>query len=197
VQLVVTAIAEGGAKSTNVVRLKAEPSTEPGLYEATYVARHAGAYRVDAIVADANGAEVGRAEAVGRAIRRRRNSARSSQTALCSKTSPSKRAAKSSAPPVWNASPKRFRTVKRPSPRVFDSALAYARDVSFALACFVAEWGVRRWKDCRERATDPAGPRNPKGLYPSAHGCEARATLGHAPGRFSNPERVEATGPRH
>src|SRR6185436_7189100 len=42
VQLVVTAI-ESGSKATNSVKLKADAATEPGLYEATYVTRRAGA----------------------------------------------------------------------------------------------------------------------------------------------------------
>jgi uncharacterized membrane protein len=147
VQLVVTAIAEGGAKSTNVVRLKAEPSTEPGLYEATYVARRAGAYRVDAIVADANGAEVGRAEAGWtsdpaaeefRSLKPNRalleNIAKQTGGEIVSasgldrfaKTLPNRKApvTESVSIPLWH------------TPAMF----------LFALACFVAEWGVRRWK---------------------------------------------------
>ncbi|MBU6398741.1 MAG: hypothetical protein KGS61_00350 [Verrucomicrobia bacterium] len=56
----------GGAvgASTNAVRLIAEPSSsEPGLYQASYIPRETGGYVAQAIVTDADGAEVGRAQA--------------------------------------------------------------------------------------------------------------------------------------
>src|SRR6185436_9130930 len=54
VQLVVTPIESGirATNSTNFVKIKADAATEPGVYEATFIARKAGAYRVDAIVSD-------------------------------------------------------------------------------------------------------------------------------------------------
>jgi uncharacterized membrane protein len=49
---------------TNALRLAAEPSsTEPGLYEATYVPRETGGYFAEAVVTDVSGVEVGRAQA--------------------------------------------------------------------------------------------------------------------------------------
>ncbi len=49
--------------ATNTVELAAEPSaTEPGKYEATYIAREAGAYSVDATVTQPGGQFVARAE---------------------------------------------------------------------------------------------------------------------------------------
>src|SRR5206468_6459398 len=53
-----------GASETNLVRLQAEASVnEPGLYQATYVPRLTGGYKVTAYVTNALGAEVGRGEA--------------------------------------------------------------------------------------------------------------------------------------
>ena len=149
VQLVVTAIESGirATNSTNFVKIKADAATEPGVYEATYIARKAGAYRVDAIVADANGAEVGRAEAGWtsdpaaeefRSLKPNRafletlakqtggeivpaSSLESFAKALQSKKAP---IMENSAIPLWH------------TPAMF----------LFALACFVTEWGVRRWK---------------------------------------------------
>jgi hypothetical protein len=146
VQLVVTAV-EGGAKTTNVVKLKADAATEPGLYEASYVTRHAGAYRVDAIVSDANGAEVGRAEAGWtsdpaaeefRSLKPNRAFLESlakqtggeivpaSSLERFVKSLPGRKAPvmESTSIPLWH------------TPAMF----------LFALACFVAEWGVRRLK---------------------------------------------------
>ena len=148
VQLIVTAI-ESGVKSTNSVKLKADAATEPGLYEATYITRRAGAYRVDAIVSDSNGAEVGRAEAGWtsdpaaeefRSLKPNRaflaNLAKQtggeivgaslSELERFARNLPNRKAPmmESAAIPLWH------------TPAMF----------LFALACFVAEWGVRRWK---------------------------------------------------
>jgi hypothetical protein len=146
VQLVVTDI-EGGAQETNSVKIKADAATEPGLYETTFIARRAGAYRVDATVSDANGAEVGRAEAGWtsdpaaeefRSLKPNRaflaNLAKQTGGEILSpsgleqfaKTLPNRKAPvmESASIPLWH------------TPAMF----------LFALACFVAEWGVRRWK---------------------------------------------------
>ena len=149
VQLVVTAIESGvrATNSTNFVKIKADAATEPGVYETTYIARKAGAYRVDVIVSDANGAEVGRAEAGWtsdpaaeefRSLKPNRafletlakqtggeivpaSLLESFAKALQSKKAP---IMENSAIPLWH------------TPAMF----------LFALACFVTEWGVRRWK---------------------------------------------------
>jgi uncharacterized membrane protein len=146
VQLVVTAI-ESGKASTNIVKLKADSAAEPGLYETAFVARKAGAYRVDAIVSDANGAEVGRAEAGWtsdpaaeefRSLKPNRAFLESlakqtggemvaaSDLERFAKGLPSRKAPvmESASIPLWH------------TPAMF----------LFALACFVAEWGVRRVK---------------------------------------------------
>ena len=147
VKLTVTALAPGGTNSTNIVQLKAEAATEPGLYEATYIPRQAGAYRVEAVIADANGAEVGRAETgwtsdpaaeefrslkPNRALLESIAKQTGGEVVLMSKLDEFVKSLPSRKVPVTeNVSSPLWHT-----PYVF----------LFALACFVAEWGVRRWK---------------------------------------------------
>ena len=146
VQLVVTSMGSG-AKSTNSVKLKADAAAEPGLYETTFITRQAGGYRVDAIVSDANGAEVGRAEAGWtsdpaaeefRSLKPNRafletlakqtggEMVKASGLESFAKSMPNRKAPvmESASIPLWH------------TPAMF----------LFALACFVAEWGVRRLK---------------------------------------------------
>jgi hypothetical protein len=147
VKLTVTAIAADGARSTNVIPIKADAGTEPGIYQATYLPRQAGGYRVDAVVADANGAEVGRAEAGWtsdpaaeefRSLKPNRGLLESiakqtggEMVALSDLDRFAKSLPNRKAPITENASIPLWHT-----PIMF----------LFALACFVAEWGVRRWK---------------------------------------------------
>lgn len=146
VQLIVTEV-EGGGLSTNSVTIKADAANEPGVYQTTYIARQAGAYRVDAVISDANGAEVGRAEAgwTSDPAVEEFSSLKPNRALLASlakqtggeivpqsnldqfaKSLPNKKAPvmESASIPLWH------------TPAMF----------LFALACFVAEWGVRRWK---------------------------------------------------
>lgn len=151
VQLTITPIGDPASKSTNSptnsVRITAEAATEAGLYEATYVTRHAGAYRVDAVVTDANSAEIGRASAgwtsdPGAEEFRSLKPNRALLETLAGRTGgevvpvgglekfvqglPARKApvTENAAIPLWH------------TPAMF----------LFALACFVAEWGVRRLK---------------------------------------------------
>jgi hypothetical protein len=147
VKLAVTAIGAQGAKSTNIVPVNVDATAVPGVYEASYIPRQAGAYRVDAIVADVNGAEVGRAEAGWtsdpaaeefRSLKPNRALLESiakqtggEMVALPDverfvRTLPNRKApiTENASIPLWH------------TPVMF----------LFALACFVAEWGVRRWK---------------------------------------------------
>jgi uncharacterized membrane protein len=147
VKLTVTTIASGSALTTNVVPMTADAAAEPGIYEASYIPRQAGAYRVDSIVADANGAEVGRAEAGWtsdpaaeefRSLKPNRALLESmakqtggEMVALSDLERFAKSLPNRKAPITENASIPLWHT-----PIMF----------LFALACFVAEWGVRRWK---------------------------------------------------
>lgn len=134
--------------TNNSVRLNAEPAlTEAGLYEAQYVPRVTGGYLAEAAVTDADGVEVGRAQ-VGwsadpaaeefRSLKPNRalleqlarqtggevitmNNLAAFVDKLPSRNAP---ITENVTTPLWH------------QPTVF----------LLALACFAAEWGLRRWK---------------------------------------------------
>jgi uncharacterized membrane protein len=134
--------------ATNVIRLTAEPAVgQAGVYETIYVPRDTGGYHAEAVVTDATGMEVGRAEsgwtsdpaadefrslkpnrALLEAIAKKTGGEVISAGALESFTKglPNRKApiTESSTSPLWHQ----------------------AAVFLFALACFVAEWGLRRWK---------------------------------------------------
>lgn len=143
----VTVSAAGGT-ATNTVRLNAEPAmAEAGAYEAQYVPRATGGYLAEAVVTDAGGVEVGRAQ-VGwsadpaaeefKSIKPNRalleSIARQTGGEVISMHNLKAFADKlprKNAPvtemvttPLWH------------KPLVF----------LLALACFASEWGLRRWK---------------------------------------------------
>jgi len=130
------------------IRLNAEPSlNEPGLYEATFIPRETGGYYAQAVVTNSVGAEVGRAESgwtsdpAAEEFRSLKPNRLLMQT-LAKKTGgevvplnhleefvatlPSRKVPirETWSFPLWH------------QPLVF----------LFALFCFVAEWGLRRWK---------------------------------------------------
>ena len=134
--------------TNNNARLNAEPAlAEAGLYEAMYVSRVAGGYLAEAVVTDADGIEVGRAQAGWSAdlaaeefksLRPNRalleNIARQTAGEVISLNNlaafvdklPNLNApiTESVTTPLWH------------QPLVF----------LLALACFASEWGLRRWK---------------------------------------------------
>lgn len=136
------------AADANGTRLNAEPAlTEAGLYEASYVPRTTGGYLAEAVVVDADGVEVGRAQAgwvsdpaaeefrsLKPNVALLENLARQTGGEIISAAGLESFAAKlpnrkapiteSITTPLWH------------QPLVF----------LLALACFVAEWGLRRWK---------------------------------------------------
>lgn len=146
VRITVTPSAESA--QTNSAGLNADPAlSEAGLYEATYVPRATGGYLAVAVVTDADGVEVGRAQAGWSAdpaaeefksIKPNRalleNIARQTGGEVISINNlaafvdklPNRNApvTESVTTPLWH------------QPLVF----------LLALACFVAEWGLRRWK---------------------------------------------------
>lgn len=148
VQLTVSPVQASAGPPTNRVRLAAQPAAnESGTYRATYLPRHTGGYRAEAVVLDANGVEVGRAEAgwtsdpAAEEFRSLKpNRALLEQLARQTGGSivpidqlekfaadlPNRKApiTEITATPLWH------------TPAMF----------LFALACFVAEWGLRRWK---------------------------------------------------
>lgn len=133
---------------TNSVHLTAEPAlSEAGVYEAAYVPRATGGYFAEATVIDAEGVEVGRAQAgwasdpAGEEFKSLRPN-RALLENLARQTGGEVVAAsdlEAFAGKLPNRNAPITESWSRPSwhqPAVF----------LFALACFAAEWGLRRWK---------------------------------------------------
>lgn len=141
-------VAAAGDVATNSVRLNAEPAvTEAGAYEAQFVPRTAGGFLAEAVVTDAEGVEAGRAQvgwsadpaaeefkslkpnrALLESIARQTGGEvlSSDNLAALANNLPNRNApiTESITTPLWH------------QPLVF----------LLALACFAAEWGLRRWK---------------------------------------------------
>ena len=141
-------LSDASGAPTNTIRLRAEPSlTEAGVYESTYVPRNTGGYRATARVVNSVGVDVGQAEAgwstdlaaeefrllqpntaLLEAIAKRTGGEIVSATKLddFARSLPNRRSPVMEAwtAPAWH------------TPILF----------GFALACLVAEWGLRRWK---------------------------------------------------
>jgi uncharacterized membrane protein len=140
--------AEGSSNATSLVRLKAEPSLhEAGLYEATFVAHQSGAYQAAARVTNAAGTESSRAD-LGWTTDLAAQEFRSLQPntalleAIAQRTGGRIVAADRLSEFARNL-PRRQAPVMEAwtTPAWHTPAL-----FGFALACFVAEWGLRRWK---------------------------------------------------
>ncbi len=130
------------------VTLTAEASAdEPGLYEATYLPRENGGYRVDAAVANESGAGVG-------------NAATGWTTDLAAaefqSLSPNRALMESIArqtggelltPDRLEGFARELSTRRAPITETWTQPLWHTPWMFlFALACFVGEWGLRRWK---------------------------------------------------
>ena len=134
--------------STNGIRLNAEPAlTGPGLYEATFVPREAGGYLVEAAVSDAQGGAAGHAQAGWTA-----DPAAEEFRSLKPNRALLEQIARQTGGEVlapddlerWAATlPRRAAPVmeSHSMPLWHQPAVFF-----FALACFAAEWGLRRWK---------------------------------------------------
>jgi len=128
--------------------LHAEPSaSEPGLYEATFIPRESGGYRVDAAVANESGAAVGQSSTgwtsdLAAAEFRDLKPNRALMERLAQQTggrvlSPNDLASFARHLPSEHAPV--TETWIRP---IWHTPLVFL----LALACFVSEWGLRRWK---------------------------------------------------
>ena len=133
---------------TNSIRLRAEPSAaEPGLYEAAYLPRATGGYKVTACVTNSAGLEVGRAEA-GWSTNLAAEEFRSLTPNIALLESIAR---KTGGEMVRADASNQFarRVPQRPAPvmdawtyPVWHTPAVFA----FALACLLGEWGLRRWK---------------------------------------------------
>ena len=133
---------------TNAIRLNAEPSsTEAGLYEAIYVPRETGGYLAEATVRDAAGMEVGRAQAGWTAdpAAEEFRSLKPNRVLLetIARQTGGEVIAQDRLDSFAASLPKR----KAPITESWTLPLWHRSTVFvFALACFIAEWGLRRWK---------------------------------------------------
>ena len=142
------AAARPAALATNAIRITAEPSaTEPGVYEASYVPRETGGYAASAILSDQAGLELGRAEAGWTS-----DPAAEEFRSLKPNRALLETLAKQTRGEILKASDLDAFAKSLPNRAVpitenFTSPLWHQTTVFlFALACFVAEWGLRRWR---------------------------------------------------
>ena len=141
-------LAGPGSSSASTVRLRAEPSLkEPGLYEASYLPRHNGGYLAVGSVTNWLGAEVGRAEA-GWSTDLAAEELRSLQPNVALLEDIARRTGGQLVPPGKLA--EFARGLPRRQAPVMEAWTAPAWHTpamfAFALACLVAEWGLRRWR---------------------------------------------------
>lgn len=133
---------------TNSVRLLAEASsTEPGTYEATYLARESGAFLAEAVATDESGAEVARDSAAWSS-----DLAAQEFRSLKPNRALLEQLARSTGGRLIQPDElKQFaRTLphqKVPVTEIWTSPMWHRASVFlFALCCFAAEWGLRRWR---------------------------------------------------
>lgn len=139
----------GQSTDPNVsIRIQGEPAlSEAGMYESTYVGRTTGAYKAVATVTDASGLEVGRAEVGWTA-----DPAADEFRSLKPNRGLLEKIAKQSGGEMvgsdrLNEFAKSMPNRSVPITETWSFPLWHTSVVFlFALACFVAEWGLRRWK---------------------------------------------------
>jgi uncharacterized membrane protein len=133
---------------TNIVHVPAEPSgAEPGLYQATFVPRATGGYQASVAVTNSEGVEVGRASAGWST-----DLAAEEFKSLSPNLPLLESLAKKTGGQVIRADElDRFArdlpNRKAPVMEAWTFPLWHTPAMfAFALACFIAEWGLRRWK---------------------------------------------------
>ncbi|MFM1767484.1 MAG: hypothetical protein RJA22_13 [Verrucomicrobiota bacterium] len=142
----VGAVPAGGAAPAPPLRLPAEAAgAEPGLYEASYVPRETGGYAVEAVFRDPSGLELGRAEA-GWTSDPAADEFRSLQpNRALMETLARQTGGELVAAGGLEALVKSLPNRAVPVTETVTSPLWHQTGVFlFALACFVAEWGLRR-----------------------------------------------------
>ena len=133
---------------TNAIRLNAEPSsTEPGLYESIYVPRETGGYLAEATVSDAAGMEVGRAQAGWTADPAAEEFRSLKPNRVLLETIAGQTGGEVIAQDRLDSFAANLPKRKAPITESWTLPLWHRSTVFvFALACFIAEWGLRRWK---------------------------------------------------
>jgi hypothetical protein len=134
--------------TTNSIRITAEPAlNERGLYQATYVPRETAGYRAEGTVTDETGGDVGRAEAGWTA-----DPAAEEFRSLKPNRALLETIARQSGGEViplnrLDSFAASLPNRKAPITESWTVPLWHRSAVfMFAFACFLAEWGLRRWK---------------------------------------------------
>ncbi len=130
------------------ITLSAEPSaSEPGVYEATFLSRENGGFRVSVSASDANGAPLGEAQAGWSS-----NLASSEFRSLVPNRALMETLARQTggrvlAPEQLAAFAKELPNLRAPITETWTRPLwNQPATLLLALACLVSEWGLRRWK---------------------------------------------------
>lgn len=136
------------AAQTNYIQFTAEASpNQPGTYEATYVARDSGAYTVEVNATQSDGKEIGRASAgwMSDPAAEEFHSLKPNRALLESiaQKTGGKVLTKDELADFVRHLPEKHAPITEPwSEPLWQKPLVYL----FVLACFVGEWGIRRWK---------------------------------------------------
>lgn len=130
------------------VRLTAEAaSDEAGLYQTTYVPRDTGGYFAEAVVTDASGLEVGRAQAGWSSDPAAEEFRSLKPNRALLETIAGKTGGEIIAADALDSFARKLPNRKAPITENWTSPLWHQAGVFlFALLCFVAEWGLRRWR---------------------------------------------------
>jgi uncharacterized membrane protein len=138
----------GSSVTNRSVHLPAEAApSEAGVYQTTYVPRETGGYFAEALVTDASGMEIGRAQAgwssdpAAEEFRSLKPN-RALMESIARKTGGEMISAS-----ALDSFARKLPNRKAPITEQWTSPLWHQAGVFlFALLCFVAEWGIRRWK---------------------------------------------------
>lgn len=138
----------GAGRDTNSIKLLAEPAAgESGVYQTTYIGRETGAYLAEAVVSDEAGAEIGRAQTAWSS-----DLAAEEFKSLKPNRALLEQLARNTGGRVLT--PEDLEKFARQLPRekvpvmeTWTSPIWHRASVFlFALLCFAAEWGLRRWR---------------------------------------------------
>jgi uncharacterized membrane protein len=137
-----------GSSTNAAVKLTPEPSlSEAGFYQDTYIPRATGGYRAEAIVMDENGIEAGRAE-IGWTVDFAADEFRSLKPNRALLETIAKQTGGEMIEPgalqtfVASLPNRKAPITESWSKPIWQHPIVFL----FALCCFVAEWGLRRWK---------------------------------------------------
>jgi hypothetical protein len=148
VRIQVKSLPSGAEAAPGEIRLMAEASDkDPGLYHASYVPRETGGYLAEAVIQDASGIEIGRATAGWTA-----NPAADEFQSLKPNRALLEKIARETGGEVL-IFPRLNEFAARLPHRAAPITESWSRPLwhtpwvfLFALCCFAAEWGLRRWK---------------------------------------------------